>query len=288
MEFRADQAVLHTPTVTRLIDLALEEDLGRGDVTAAALRSSGPAEGDVVARQALVCAGLPLLARLIERSGLPLSVEGLIPEGSRTAAGEPVARISGDAGAILLLERTALNFMMRMSGVATLTRTYVDLVGDRCRLVDTRKTLPGWRALDKYAVALGGGYNHRHDLGSGVLIKDNHIAACGSVSAAVDRARRFAPHGLRVEVEVDTLAQLYEALEAGAEIVLLDNMSAEQVRQAVTQVDGKALVEVSGGVTLETVVAYADAGADVISIGALTHSAVAVDLALDLSPTRRS
>ncbi len=287
MEFSADQAIFHAPAVARLIDLALEEDLGRGDVTAAALRSGGSATGEIIAREALVCAGLPLLSRLVARAGMDIKVEGLIPEGSHTAGGDAVARLHGHAGAILQLERIALNFMMRISAVATYTRAFVNLVGEGCRITDTRKTIPGWRALDKYAVVVGGGHNHRNDLGSGLLIKDNHIAACGSVSAAVDRARRFAPHTLRVEVEVDTLAQLYEALEAGAEVVLLDNMTPEQVRQAVVQVAGKALVEVSGGVTFDTAKAYAEAGADIISVGALTHSAPAVDLALDLSPTRR-
>lgn len=289
MEFSASQAVFHAPTVTRLIDLALEEDLGRGDVTAAALRAGGTAVGDVMARQGLVCAGLPILPRLIERSGLPIEVQGLIPEGSHVAGGDLLARLQGPAGAILLIERAALNFLMRMSAVATLTRAFVDLVGDRpCRVADTRKTIPGWRALDKYAVSMGGGHNHRFDLGSGVLIKDNHIIACGSVSTAVKRARAFAPHTLRIEVEVDTLSQIYEALEAGADVILLDNMTPEQVKQAVAQIHGKALVEVSGGVTLDTVSAYAEAGADVISVGALTHSAPAVDLSLELSMDRRS
>lgn len=242
-----------------------------------------------MARQGLVCAGLPILPRLIERSGLPIEVQGLIPEGSHVAGGDLLARLQGPAGAILLIERTALNFLMRISAVATLTRAFVDLVGDRpCRVADTRKTIPGWRALDKYAVMMGGGHNHRFDLGSGVLIKDNHIVACGSVGTAVKRARSFAPHSLRIEVEVDTLSQIYEALEAGADVILLDNMTPEQVKQAVAQIQGKALVEVSGGVTLATVTAYAEAGADVISVGALTHSAPAVDLSMELSMDRRS
>jgi nicotinate-nucleotide pyrophosphorylase (carboxylating) len=194
------------------------------------------------------------------------------------------ARIEGPAGSILVGERTALNFLQRLSGVATLSRAFADAVaGTGVRVVDTRKTTPGFRVLEKAAVLAGGCANHRFDLGSGVLIKDNHIAAVGSVRAAVERARQRAPHGLRVEVEVDTLDQLDEALAAGAEVVLLDNMSVDAVRDAVARAHARgALVEVSGGITLDTAPAYARCGVDLISVGALTHSARAVDFGLDV------
>jgi nicotinate-nucleotide pyrophosphorylase (carboxylating) len=289
MGFEPDysDAIWRSPTVARLLDLALEEDLGHGDVTTQAVAVTGHGVGDVIAKQPLVCAGGPLVESLIERAGLPLQTERLIPEGGRVAAGDAILRLAGPAAAVLQIERTALNFLMRMSGVATLTRMFVDEVGDvECRVVDTRKTIPGWRLLDKYAVRVGGGQNHRADLGSGVLIKDNHIEAAGSVSAAVSRAKRRCPHPLRVEVEVESLSQLYEALEAGAEVVLLDNMSPDGVKEAVERVEGRALVEVSGGVSLNNVREYAEAGADVISIGALTHSAPAVDLSLSLRVER--
>jgi len=185
---------------------------------------------------------------------------------------------------VLAAERTALNFAQRLSGVATLARRYADAVaGTRARVVDTRKTTPGFRALEKAAVAAGGCGNHRFDLGSGILIKDNHIAACGSVRVAVEAAKARAPHPLRIEVEVGNLGELDEALAAGAEVVLLDNMSPAQVEVAAARAHGKgALVEVSGGITLATIGDYARAGADLISVGALTHSAPAVDIGLDV------
>jgi nicotinate-nucleotide pyrophosphorylase (carboxylating) len=190
--------------------------------------------------------------------------------------------LAGRARSLLGAERAALNFLQRLSGVATLARRFVRAVeGTRAAIVDTRKTAPGWRALDKAAVRSGGARNHRADLASGILIKDNHVAACGSVAEAVRRARARAPHGLRVEVEVSTAAALDEALAAGAEIVLLDNVSPDEARALASRAAGRALVEVSGGVTLETVRAYAEAGVDLISVGALTHSAPAVDLSLE-------
>jgi nicotinate-nucleotide pyrophosphorylase (carboxylating) len=192
--------------------------------------------------------------------------------------------ISGPAHALLEAERTALNFLQRLSGVATMSRRFADAVAHtRARVVDTRKTTPGFRVLEKAAVRAGGCANHRFDLGSGVLIKDNHIAACGSVTGAVLRAKARAPHPLRIEVEVDTFEQLDEALAAGADVVLLDNMSVAEVRAATERAHARGvLVEVSGGVTLESVAGYAEAGADLISVGALTHSAPAVDLGLDM------
>jgi nicotinate-nucleotide pyrophosphorylase (carboxylating) len=208
-----------------------------------------------------------------------------VAEGARVSAKTTTMTVTGPAGPILVAERTALNFVQRLSGVATLARAFADAVeGTSARVVDTRKTTPGYRILEKAAVRAGGCGNHRMDLGSGVLIKDNHIAACGSVTAAVTRAREAAPHPFRIEVEVETEAQLDEAIAARADIVLLDNMSVARVEAAAKKAhDAGLLVEVSGSITLETVAAYARAGADIISSGALTHSAPSVDLALDFA-----
>lgn len=274
-----------TPALRRLIDLALEEDLGRGDPTSWAVRDQGEAAGRVVCRQDLVICGLSLVGHVVRRSGLNLTSEVLAEDGEARAAGDMVASISGAAAEVLAVERTVLNFLQRCSGVATLTRRYVDAVaGTGARVVDTRKTLPGWRLLDKYAVACGGGANHRFDLGSGILLKDNHLMACGGVARAVDQARARALHPLRVEVEVESLEDALIAVEHGAEALLLDNMTPAQVRQTCARLPEGVLVEVSGGITLKTVRAYAEAGAQIISVGALTHSAPAVDLSLDLEP----
>jgi nicotinate-nucleotide pyrophosphorylase (carboxylating) len=278
----------HLPAVQRLIDLALDEDLGRGDVTTAAVIGDdrAPARARLVARERLVVFGLAIVAEVFRRVDPAIAVELLVADGTDAAAGTVVAEIAGPAGAVLMAERTALNFVQRLSGVATLSRRFAaEVAATKARVVDTRKTTPGWRALEKAAVRAGGAGNHRADLGSGILIKDNHIAACGgSVRAAVERARANAPHPLRVEVEIDRLAQLDEALEAGAEIVLCDNMPVADIREAATRAHARGRqIEVSGGVTLDTVRGYAEAGADLISVGALTHSARAVDLALDFA-----
>ncbi len=206
-------------------------------------------------------------------------------DGAAAGSDHTIGELRGRAADLLSLERVILNFLQRMCGVATFTRRFVEAIeGTRARIVDTRKTVPGWRLLDKYAVAVGGGTNHRFGLDDGILIKDNHIAACGGVGAAVERARRRADHLLlRVEVECETPAQVDEALAAGADAILLDNMSAAEIAAAVRQIAGRALVEVSGGVTLATVRAIAEAGPDLISVGALTHSAPIADLAMDLT-----
>ena len=277
------------PAVRRLIELALDEDLGRGDATSRAV--FGGAAGavpdvvaDMVARDPIVAFGIEVAAAVFARVDPAIAVEPGCPDGSRVDRGAVLATVRGPAPGVLAAERTALNFIQRLSGVATLARRYADAVaGTRARVVDTRKTTPGFRALDKAAVAAGGCGNHRFDLGSGILIKDNHIAACGSVRAAVEAARAGAPHSLRIEVEVTNLGELDEALAAGAEVVLLDNMSPAQVEVAAARAHGRgALVEVSGGITLATIADYARAGADLISVGALTHSAPAVDIGLDV------
>jgi nicotinate-nucleotide pyrophosphorylase (carboxylating) len=273
------------PAVQRLIELAIEEDLGRGDATTAAVLGGDDREVDarLVARQVLVLAGVDVAAAVFARVDPEIEIDVQHKDGELLAAGAVVMTVSGPAATILQAERTALNFLQRLSGVATQARRFADaVVGTGARVIDTRKTTPGWRVLEKAAVAAGGCGNHRFDLGSGILIKDNHIAAVGGVAAAVARARTLAPHALRVEVEVTTLAELEEALGAGADCVLLDNMSPAEVTEAARRAHAKgALVEVSGGIRLDTIRDYARAGADLISVGALTHSAVAVDLALD-------
>ena len=273
--------------VRRLVEAALEEDLGRGDVTTQACvppQLQGCAV--LVARQPLVLSGLSVFEAAFAAVDVRLRVEPLASDGQRLARGAVAARVRGPSASILQGERVALNFVQRMSGVATKARAYVEALppGSRTRIADTRKTTPGLRALERYAVRCGGAHNHRDDLSSAVLIKDNHIAACGGVSIAIARARAHAPHTSRVECEVDSLAQLGEALRAGADVVLLDNFDDATLAEAVRLVAGRALIEVSGGVTLERIGVIAAAGVDVISSGALTHSAPAVDLALDWEP----
>jgi nicotinate-nucleotide pyrophosphorylase (carboxylating) len=274
------------PAVGRLIELALDEDLGRGDVTSSVtVGPKGPTViADMSAREAMVAFGLDLATAVFLRVDPAIEVEQLVPEGAHVERGAALLTITGPAHAVLAAERTALNFAQRLSGVATAARRYAQAVaGTRAKVVDTRKTTPGFRVLEKAAVVAGGCANHRFDLGSGILIKDNHIAACGSVRAAVERARERAPHPLRIEVEVTTLEELAEALGAGAEVVLLDNMTPAQVEVAAARAHAAgAVVEVSGGITLATILDYARAGADLISVGALTHSAPAVDIGLDV------
>jgi nicotinate-nucleotide pyrophosphorylase (carboxylating) len=275
-----------TPAVTRLIELAIEEDLGRGDATTQAL--VGPeatATAHLVARQRLTVAGLDVAAAVFHRLDPSIAIETKIDDGAEAQPGARVATYRGAAAALLSGERTALNFLQRLSGVATLTRAFVAAAqGTSLRITDTRKTTPGFRLLEKYAVRMGGGSNHRFDLGSGVLIKDNHVALAGSVSEAVRRAKGRVPHSLNIEVEVDTLAQLDEALAAGVAIVLLDNFTEADLGKAMARIRAVKplpLVEVSGGVTLARIPELARAGVDLVSVGALTHSAPAADLALD-------
>jgi nicotinate-nucleotide pyrophosphorylase (carboxylating) len=276
-----------TPAVTRLIELAIEEDLGRGDATTQAM--VGPeatATAHLVARQRLTVAGLDVAAAVFHHLNPSIAVETQIDDGAEAQPGARVATYRGAAAALLSGERTALNFLQRLSGVATLTRAFVAAAqGTSLRITDTRKTTPGFRLLEKYAVRMGGGSNHRFDLGSGVLIKDNHVALAGSVSEAVRRAKGRVPHSLNIEVEVDTLAQLDEALAAGVAIVLLDNFTETDLGKAMVRIRAvkpRPLVEVSGGVTLARIPELARLGVDLVSVGALTHSAPAVDLALDL------
>ena len=276
------------PRIDHLIDLAIEEDAGLGDVTSRAIFSAkAQARGFMDAKQDLVVCGLGVAARVFERVDPALKVASLARDGDRMKNGARVLRVTGPTASMLTAERTALNFVQRLSGSATLSRRFADAVADTgVRIADTRKTTPGWRALEKYAVRCGGCFNHRSSLGEHVLIKDNHIAAAGSLSRAVQLARAAAPHLAKIEVEAKTLAEVKEALRAQAGVILLDNMAPELIRRAVDVIAGAAVVEVSGGVRLETVREFALPGVDVISVGAMTHSATAVDLSLDIVRAR--
>jgi nicotinate-nucleotide pyrophosphorylase (carboxylating) len=270
------------PGIEALLAAALQEDLGRGDVTTRlTVPGDGRGRAALVAKQEALIAGLPLLEPIFRLAGGGVSVSAQVADGDRVAAETVICRLEGSARALLSGERLGLNFIQQLSGVATLTRRFVDAVaGTGVRIADTRKTVPGLRLLQKYAVRMGGGINHRFGLDDGILIKDNHIAAAGGLGAAVRSARAGAPHGLKIEVECDTLAQVDEALAAGADIVLLDNMGAEQLARAVALVAGRAITEASGGVNLDSVRALAATGVDIISVGALTHSAPAIDISM--------
>jgi nicotinate-nucleotide pyrophosphorylase (carboxylating) len=276
-------------SVRRLVRLALDEDLGRGDATTrATVHPAVEAVGALVARQPLVFAGGPIVGVVLEEAGLSgARIDLGCAEGSAVGKGTVLGELRGAAADLLIVERVVLNFLQRMSGVATLARRFVDAVaGTRAKIVDTRKTVPGWRLLDKYAVAAGGAANHRFGLDDGILIKDNHIVACGGIREAVERARAGAHPLLRVEVECQALTEVEEALAAGADVILLDNMTPANLAVAVERIAGRARVEASGGVTLQTVREIAEAGVDLISVGALTHSAPAADLAMDLALAR--
>lgn len=276
------------PRTDHLIDLALDEDIGLGDLTSRAIFSKGHnSRAFIGADHDLVICGLDVAARVFARVDPSLRVTVLARDGDRIRKGGRVLTVSGPTGALLSAERTALNFVQRLSGIATLSRRFADAAaGTGVRIADTRKTTPGFRALEKYAVRCGGCHNHRSSLGEHVLIKDNHIAAAGSLSRAVRKARDAASHLARIEVEAKTLAEVRGAVRAGADVVLLDNMTPSRVAAAVKIVAGAAIVEVSGGVRLETLLNYAIPGVDVISIGALTHSAPAASLSLSVLPTR--
>ena len=274
------------PRIDTLIDLALEEDAGLGDLTSRAIFPPQHRSRAVIeAVHDLVVCGLEVAARVFTRVDPALKVELTAADGDFVKKGVVVLRVSGPTASLLTAERTALNFIQRLSGIATLSRRFADVAGPTgVRIADTRKTTPGFRALEKHAVRCGGCSNHRFSLGEHVLIKDNHIAAAGSVAAAVSRCRDAAPHTARIEVEAKTMAEVREALKAGADVILLDNMGPPMVRNALAVIAGRALVEISGGVRLETLRDFALPGVDVISVGALTHSAPAADLSLTLLP----
>jgi nicotinate-nucleotide pyrophosphorylase (carboxylating) len=275
---------LPAPRADQLITLALAEDAVKDDVTSRAIFPRGHrSRAAIDAKEDLVVCGLAIAAEVFRRVDSGLKVTLLTRDGEFVRRGADVLRVEGPTAALLAAERTALNFLQRLSGIATQTRRHVEAVKHTgVRLVDTRKTTPGWRALEKYAVRMGGGHNHRMSLRDLVLIKDNHIAAAGSLTAAVARCRRAAPRGMKIEVEAKTLAEVREAVAARADIILLDNMTPARIRAAVKLIAQRATVEVSGGVRFETLRRFALPGVDLISIGALTHSVPSADLSLDL------
>ncbi len=268
------------------MDLALEEDVGTGDITTDPLvAQESSAQATIVAKQDLIIAGLDVARRVFERLDAQIRFQSNFKDGDPVAKGQTVVALSGRLSALLVAERTALNFLQRLSGIATHVSTYVRALQDTSvRLLDTRKTTPGWRVLEKYAVRIGGGSNHRMGLYDGVLIKDNHIAACGNIATAVARVRKRVSHLVKIEVETSTLDEVQQALDAGADIIMLDNMDADRIKAAVTLINHRALVEVSGGVTLTQLADLAQTGVDLISVGALTHSAQAVDLSMYINP----
>jgi nicotinate-nucleotide pyrophosphorylase (carboxylating) len=272
------------PAVERLIDLALEEDLSLGDATSeATIDAAAPGEGRFLAKEDLVVAGTGVAARVFERLGAECRFDRA--DGDRAARGEWLGRARGPLRGLLAAERTALNFLQRLSGVASAADAAARALaagGGKARLLDTRKTTPGWRRLEKDAVRAGGGHNHRFALGDGILVKDNHVAACGGVAEAVRRARARASAMLRIEVEVSDLPGLEEAIGAGADIVLLDNMDDAALAEAVRRAKGRVLLEASGNMTLERLPRVAAAGVDFVSMGALTHSARAVDISFEV------
>lgn len=260
----------------------LKEDMNNGDITTDSLIEEEQCSRAVlIAKEEGIIAGLEIFRRVFPHLDEQIIMNSHVRDGSRVKKGDTLASIEGKTGAILKGERLALNLLQRMSGIATETARYKSaLEGLSVRLADTRKTMPGLRILDKYAVRVGGGHNHRFNLSEAVLIKDNHITACGSITRAVEKARAAIPHTMKIEIEVETLHQLEEALRAGADVIMLDNMSPEMMKKAVSLNNKKALLEASGNVTLENIREIAETGIDIISAGALTHSVKALDISL--------
>ena len=277
--------VLITPEIERLLESALQEDVGAGDLTTLnTVPQEARGKGLFRAKKECVVAGLFLLEKIFCLLDGRVKVRPLCRDGERVERGKVVAEAEGPLRALLMGERTALNFLQRLSGTATLTRRYVDEVGDfSCKIIDTRKTTPGLRALEKYAVRMGGGTNHRLGLYDAALVKDNHIAAAGSIRKAVESVRRHAPFMARIEVECSDRKQVEEALDAGADVIMLDNMGTKEMAEAVRLIDKRARVEASGGITMERLREVAGTGVDFISIGALTHSAPAVDFNMKIT-----
>ena len=283
----ADAFPLTGEEISATVRNALEEDQAFNDVsTLATVASTRNVNSTIVARADGVICGMPLAMEAFRQLDASLTLQTCVEDSTRVSRGSEVLLLHGHARGMLSAERVALNYLQRLSGIATLTARYVDLVrGTNVQVLDTRKTTPGWRRLEKYAVRCGGGINHRLDLQAGVLIKDNHLAALGGdIAAAVARARALVQPETLVQVECDSLEQVRASIDAGADLILLDNMNVQQLTEAVGLCRGKVLTEASGGVTLETVRRIAETGVDRISIGALTHSAPALDLALDFAP----
>ena len=277
---------MNTTVIEPIVRRALEEDLLSGDLTSeACIAADHRSNASAVAREDLVAAGAAVVREVARQVDPAVVVETFVADGTLVRKGAVLWSLAGSTRSILAIERTALNLAQRMGGIATTTRRYVEALapGSATRITDTRKTMPGLRALDRWAVRCGGGFNHRDNLGSGVLIKDNHVVACGGVGAAVRACKAYAPHTVRIECEVDRLDQIDEAIVAGAGALLLDNMDDATVAAALKIVAGRAFVEVSGGITLERVRALSALGVDAISVGALTHSVRAIDIGLDFA-----
>ena len=276
--------------IQQIVQTALEEDLGFGDLTSSALLSPGMrAKAQIMAKEAMVVAGLAVAEEVFHQINDSLTLQIHQRDGDWISANTRILTITGNAQSLLQAERVALNFMQRLSGISTITHQFCHAVRDHSvKIADTRKTTPGLRALEKWAVRLGGGFNHRYSLDDGILIKDNHLMVLSahkmSLSQACQLARQQTPHGLRISVEVETMAQVRQALLGKADVILLDNMSPPKIQQAVEIIKGQALVEVSGGITLRNIRDMAKTGVDIISIGALTHSAPAMNLSMDIIP----
>jgi nicotinate-nucleotide pyrophosphorylase (carboxylating) len=275
-------------TTEELIQLALKEDIGPGDITTDNLVEAGVSgTGILLAKQDLVIAGLAVAETVFKTLDPRIEFTANYTDGQQVRSKSTVATVNGSLNALLKGERTALNFLQRMSGIATQANDWVAKVaGTNVKLVDTRKTTPGWRELEKYSVRVGGAHNHRMGLYDGVLIKDNHIAVCGGIAAAVAKTRKAVSHFMKIEVEAADLHQVEEALAAGADIIMLDNMAPEQIREALRLIDRRALVEVSGGIGPADLPRLGDIGVDLISMGALTHSARSVDISMQIEPAR--
>lgn len=275
--------------ITEIIRIGLKEDLGSGDITTDSVVPEGHlSEAYITAKESGVIAGLPLVQAIFKHIDPHLHFEMIRQDGDTVVFGDHMAKISGSTRSILKGERLALNFLQRMSGIATKTASYKDLVKDfpNLRIVDTRKTTPGVRILEKYAVKVGGGHNHRMGLYDAVMIKDNHIEAAGSIRKAIELARNAIPHTMKIEVEVENLEGVKEALEAGADIIMLDNMAPESMRKAVEMIGGRAITEASGNITHENIHAAAESGIDVISMGTLTHTIRSLDISLNINPKK--
>ena len=270
--------------IDKIIDIALEEDLGPGDITTEALVDlSVKGEARLIAKEEIILAGIEVFSRVFSRLDPEIVVETKYRDGEAVSNGEDIGIVKGSMRGILSGERTALNFLQRLSGIATLTRKYVERTdSSNVRVIDTRKTTPGLRILEKYAVRRGGGFNHRFGLFDGILIKDNHIAVAGSIAKALARIKGRVPHTLRIEVEVEDIKGVEEAIGAGADAILLDNMSLKEMREAVSIAGGRVLLEASGGITLESIEEVSKTGIDLISVGAITHSARSVDISLEV------
>ena len=272
-------------SVEHLIKIALKEDIGSGDITTDNLVDPNlEGSGVIIAKEPFIVAGLDVACRVFKYLDPEIICNSKCSDGERVENGETVLELQGRLRSLLVGERTALNFIQRLSGIATCVRSYADILENKTiRLVDTRKTAPGWRILEKYAVRIGGAFNHRVGLFDGILIKDNHIAAVGGIKKAVEHVRKRVSHLMKIEIEVEDFPGVKEAVEAGADVIMLDNMDIHQIKKAIRYIDKTAMVEVSGGVTKNDLSLLADTGADVISMGALTYSAGWVDMSMQIT-----